>query len=74
MKPGPRMGWMLHALLEEILEDPTKNTIEKLSARVSELEKISDAELRKLGEEGKERKENADGEAIKKLHVKHGVN
>lgn len=22
--PGPRMGWILHALLEEVLDDPTK--------------------------------------------------
>ncbi|HEV8666898.1 MAG TPA: CCA tRNA nucleotidyltransferase, partial [Candidatus Paceibacterota bacterium] len=25
-KPGPRLGWMLHALLEEVLDDPAKNT------------------------------------------------
>src|SRR5690606_23619391 len=28
MKPGRRMGWILHALLEEILDEPTKNTRE----------------------------------------------
>ena len=73
VKPGPRMGWILHALLEEVLEDPTKNTIETLVSRVTELEKLSDTELRALGEAGKERKENADEAEIEKLNKKHGV-
>lgn len=74
VKPGPRMGWMLHALLEEVLEDPSKNTIEKLSERVSQLEKLSDEDLKKLGEEGKQTKEQADEQVVKRLHAKHGVN
>lgn len=73
VKPGPRMGWMLHAMLEEVLEDPTKNTIEKLSDRVKQFEEMPDAELKALGEKGKQTKEEADEEEIKKLHVKHGV-
>ncbi|MDB4984160.1 MAG: polynucleotide adenylyltransferase [Patescibacteria group bacterium] len=73
VKPGPRMGWMLHALLEEVLEDPAKNTVETLSSRVRELEHLSDAELRALGEAGKEAKEELEEEEVKKLHVKHGV-
>ncbi|MFM7088710.1 MAG: CCA tRNA nucleotidyltransferase, partial [Candidatus Paceibacterota bacterium] len=28
MKPGPRMGWVLNALLEEVLEEPAKNEVE----------------------------------------------
>ena len=73
VKPGPRMGWMLHALLEEVLEDPSKNDLEYLSKRVGELEQISDQELKQLGEAGKEKKEKLDEEVIKELHVKHGV-
>ena len=73
VKPGPRMGWMLHALLEEVLEDPSKNEIEYLSKRVSKLEKLSDQDLKQLGEEGKEKKEKLDEELVKELHVKHGV-
>jgi hypothetical protein len=67
------MGWMLHALLEEVLEDPEKNTVEYLSDRIKQFEEISDTELKKLGEAGKERKEHADDEAVKKLHEKHNV-
>lgn len=73
VKPGPRMGWMLHALLEEVLEDTARNTVEALSARVKELERMEDAELRTLGEKGKELKEQTDEKEREKLHVKHGV-
>ena len=58
MKPGPRMGWMLHALLEEVLDDPKKNTREYLDKRVGELEKLSDEDLKTLGEEAKKAKED----------------
>ncbi len=73
MKPGPRMGWILNALLEEVLENPEKNTIETLSARVIELETLPDKELRALGEKAKTTKEQLDEEEIIKLHAKHGI-
>jgi tRNA nucleotidyltransferase (CCA-adding enzyme) len=73
MKPGRRMGWILHALLEEVLEDPTKNTLEILAERVKNLDELDDATLQKLGEEGKQVKEQADTEEINKLKSKHGV-
>lgn len=73
MKPGRRMGWMLHALLEEVLEKPELNTIEYLSARVLEFEALSDSELLALGEEGKQRKEEVNQDEITKLRAKHGV-
>ncbi len=73
IKPGPRMGYILNALLEEVLEDPTKNTIEYLTESVKKLDALSDVELKKLGEQGKEKKEELEEEEIKKLHGKHGV-
>jgi tRNA nucleotidyltransferase (CCA-adding enzyme) len=73
VKPGPRMGWLLHVLLEEVLEDSEKNTVEYLVSRVTELEKLSDPELKVLGEHGRQTKEQVDEEEIQKLHVKHGV-
>ena len=71
--PGPRMGWILHALLEEVLDAPEKNTIEKLSELVKSLDKLSDKELKALGDKGKEKKEELEEEEIDKLHKKHGV-
>ena len=73
MRPGPRMGWILNALLEEVLEDPTKNTVEILKDRVLELDKLPDLELRKLGEKAKEIKAELEAEEVAKLHEKHGV-
>lgn len=73
VKPGRRMGWMLHALLEEVLEDPTRNTVEYLSERVKHLETLNDDDLKALGEKAKHQKEIADEEEVRKLHAKHNV-
>lgn len=73
-KPGPRIGWILHALLEEVLDEPEKNTEEYLEKRASELMGLDDKELRTLGEAGKDRREEEDEAAIKKLREKHHVN
>ncbi|NVN97007.1 HD domain-containing protein, partial [Candidatus Nomurabacteria bacterium] len=73
MKPGPRMGWILSALLEEVLDDPKKNTKEHLGELVVSLDILGDDELRTLGERGKEKKEELEKEEISKLHKKHGV-
>ena len=73
IKPGPRMGWILSALLEEVLDAPEKNTVENLSELVKSLDKLSDKELKTLGDKGKEKKEELEGQEIEKLHTKHGV-
>ena len=73
IKPGPRMGWILHALLEEVLDDPKKNIKEHLSELVKSLDILGDAELRTLGERGKEKKEELEEKEIEKLYSKHGV-
>jgi len=71
--PGPKMGWILHALLEEVLDDPQKNTRAYLEKRAKEMYTLPDEELKKLGEAGKEKKEVLDTQEIKKLHRKHKV-
>lgn len=73
IKPGPRMGWILNALLEEVLDAPEKNTIEHLSQLVMSLNILGDKELMTLGMRGKEKKEELEEEEIAKLHQKHGV-
>jgi putative nucleotidyltransferase with HDIG domain len=72
-KPGPRIGWTLHALLEEVLEDPTKNTEEYMAKRAGELLMLPDADLRDLGAAGKDKKDEAEEAEIKKLQEKHHV-
>lgn len=73
MKPGRKMGWILHALLEEVLDDPKKNTREYLEKRAREMELMSDDEVQRLGEAGKEKKDEAEFRAVKKLERKHKV-
>jgi putative nucleotidyltransferase with HDIG domain len=73
IKPGPRMGWILNALLEEVLDAPEKNTVEHLSQLVMSLNVLGDKELMTLGVRGKEKKEELEEEEIAKLHQKHGV-
>lgn len=72
-KPSPRIGWILHALLEEILDDPGKNTEEYLANRTTELSKLTGPELKKLGEAGKDRREEEDKAAVQELRKKHHV-
>jgi poly(A) polymerase/tRNA nucleotidyltransferase (CCA-adding enzyme) len=48
MKPGPKIGLLLNALLSEVLEDPKKNTKVKLTKRLKELNKLSDDELKNM--------------------------
>lgn len=72
--PGPRVGFILNILLEEIIENPKLNEEEVLSARLKELNKLSDAELKNLSEKAKKTKEEFEGgieeEMKKKYYVK----
>ena len=73
VNPGPKIGWTLNALLEEILDDSAKNTREYLDKRTEELLKMPEDELKKLGESGRQRREAAEDEEISKIMSKHHV-
>lgn len=73
-KPGPRLGWVLHALLEEVLDDPKLNEKENLEKRTLELLALNPEELKKIGEKGKVRVEEEDDAAIAELRKKYHVN
>lgn len=72
-KPGPRLGWMLHAFLEEVLDDPEKNTEEYLVKRLKEFSKLPDKELRALGDKGKEKKDEKEAEEVGEIRKRHWV-
>ncbi|MBX2866479.1 HD domain-containing protein [Candidatus Kaiserbacteria bacterium] len=72
-KPGPKLGNILHALLEEVLDDPKKNTEEYLEKRVKELSGMPEKELRALGEKGKEKQAETEAQEIKKIRRKNKV-
>ena len=71
--PGPKIVFILHALLEEVLEDPKKNTEEYLDEKTNEMLGLSEHELKKLGESGKKRREAEEDAEVKKIMEKHHV-
>ncbi len=73
-KPGRKLGWVLHALLEEALEDASKNTVEHMEARGVELFKLEEKELRELAEAGKRKQEEEEAAALKDIKREHKVN
>ena len=73
-KPGPKIGWTLHALLEEVLDDPALNTSEYLEKRALELMQLPEDELKKLGEAGKAKSTEEEEKELAKLRKKHHVN
>lgn len=72
-KPGPKIGFTLHALLEQVLDDPKKNTEDHLEAEAKKLIQLPIEELQKLGEAGKDKKDIIEEKEIKKLRDKHHV-
>lgn len=71
--PGPKVGQILNALMEEVLEDPSLNTEEYLDKRTKELLSLPDGELRELAEKGKKKKEEKEEKEIKDIRDKHHV-
>lgn len=71
--PGPKIGHMLNALLEEVLDNPKLNTSEYLENRSKELVKITDEDLKKLAEQGKIKKEAIEQDSIEEIHKKYHV-
>jgi len=71
--PGPKIGLILHTLLDDVLEDPSKNTEEYLENKAKELATVSIETLKELGERGKKAKETAQDEKVKNIRQKHHV-
>ena len=72
-KPGPKIGYILHALLEEALDNPDINPEEYIDKRKKELLSMPENTLRMLGEAGKKRREAAEDEEIRQIMDKHHV-
>lgn len=72
-KPGKKLGYLLHALLEEVLEDPGKNTAEHLENRVKDLISLDISELEALANKGKEKQVAEEAAALKEIAKEHKV-
>lgn len=71
--PGPKIGYVLHALFDEVLENPEKNTEDYLDKRAKELIVLSIDELKKLGEAGKKEMEGKNDEMVKEIRKQFKV-
>ncbi|MBI2063921.1 MAG: HD domain-containing protein [Candidatus Yanofskybacteria bacterium] len=71
LKQGPRVGMLMHALMNEVLDEPSKNTHEYLETRARELNMLNEqelAELRKMGEVKISEEEQKEVEKIKEKY------
>lgn len=73
IKPGPKIGYILYALLDDVLNDPKKNTEEYLLNRAVELSTLSDEVLKEMGDKGKELKEEEDDKVLEQIKKKYSV-
>ena len=71
--PGPKIGMILNALMEEVLENPNLNSVEYLEKRTTELKGLSEGDLQKLAQKGKEKKEETEEKELKKIRGKYHV-
>ena len=72
-KPSPKVGFILHALLEEVLENPELNTKETLEKKALELNTLSLTKLEALGKKGKDKKDLEDAKSVKQIRRKYSV-
>ena len=73
IEPGPKVGAVLNTLLEEVLDNPKKNSQEYLSQRIRELGSMTESELMELGRQARERSRKIEEEAEKKIKEKYYV-
>jgi poly(A) polymerase/tRNA nucleotidyltransferase (CCA-adding enzyme) len=70
---GPKVGWILKILLEEIIDFPEKNNEEYLIQKIKELGQLSNEELKNLAEKGEEKIKKIEKEEEEKLKLKFNV-
>ena len=68
-----RVGWILNALMEEVIDDPKKNDKKYLTKRAKELNKQSDEELQELFASAQAKKREAEEEMDNDIKEKHHV-
>lgn len=73
MSPGPRVGFILAALLEEVLDDPAKNTKEHLEECAKKLHTLSDKELQEIAIKARDTKNEFEAGVEGEMKKKHKV-
>ena len=73
LEASPRVGLILHALMEEVLDDPAKNDFEYLKTKALELNKLDEKELLKFKEKALLRADELEAEAESQIKRKFKV-
>ena len=73
IEPGPKVGAILAVLLEEVIDDPARNTKENLESRIMNLGKLSDKELHELAKKAKAAKNEFETGIEQKMKQRHYV-
>lgn len=71
--PSPRIGKILNILLEEILDDPSKNEIKYLENRIKELNQFNDKDLDIMVEKSKQKQQEFEEGIEKKIKKKYYI-
>jgi len=73
LEAGPKIGMIIGALMEEVLDNPEKNTREYLERRVVELSKLPESELAELGKRGRQKIAEEEEKEIEKIKEQYLV-
>ncbi|KKT88068.1 MAG: hypothetical protein UW89_C0012G0008 [Parcubacteria group bacterium GW2011_GWB1_45_10] len=73
IEPGPKVGWILAILLDEVLEDPGKNSEAYLEKKALEINQFNDDKLRQLFEKARETKQGFEAEQEGEIKQKYFV-
>lgn len=74
IEAGPRLGYILHALLEIVLENPSQNDKSTLINSARTLNNLNDEELKAKGALGKEKRDEEEEKILKSIKKKYSVN
>ena len=70
---GPKVGFLLNILLEEVLDDPKKNKRELLLKRIQALSVLPASELKKLADSAKQKSSALEEEQVQNIKKRHYV-
>ncbi|MEK7198070.1 MAG: HD domain-containing protein [Patescibacteria group bacterium] len=73
MEPGPKMGYILNILLDEVLDEPKNNIKEYLLKRAKELSNVPNAELLKMYKTAQAKTQEVAEEEFKSIKKKYYV-
>lgn len=71
--PSQKVGHILEVLLQEVIDDPSKNSKENLESKIYELGKLSDKELVRIADEAESKVELGEDERISSIKARYFV-